>query len=128
MVPPEIVENRISDMWKVVEDSTYSRKFYLDALYELKAYHNAFSYLRNFPAEFTPAIPRIKVFSYLQDLVNPVFIPGQQRYYDIENSDIPESRISNEEKIYFFERSKLYTSNCQYDFKKYKLDEPLFRN
>jgi len=122
-VKPKTIENRVEDLWKIIEDSSFSRKEYLNALYELQAY-NMLSNQNRTPFQVNISYTKIKV--YFLKMVKPVKHSGSG-IYDVENSEIKENRITREEKIYFYERLRYYSHGKPEIIEKYKFDEPAFR-
>ncbi len=125
LIPPNEIEKRISELWNIINDPSYSRREYLDAFYELTAYKML--NVSRYPAQYKPDLQWQKMSIYLEELANPFIITGEPIVYDLENSEIKEDRISREERIYFYERARFYPYNQKVDHEKYKLDEPLFR-
>ena len=122
-VKPKTIENRVEDLWKIIEDNSFSRKEYLNALYELQAY-NMLSNQNRTP--FQVNIDYIKIKDYFLKMVKPVKHSGSG-IYDVENSEIKENRITREKKIYFYERLGYYVHGKPEIIEKYKFDEPAFR-
>jgi len=122
-VKPKTIEDRVLDLWKIVEDSLFSRKEYINALYELQAYNMLSNQNRTpFPID----INYIKIKEYFLKMVEPVKHSGSG-IYDVEHSEINEDRITREEKIYFYERLVYYSHGKPEIIEKYNFDEPAFR-
>jgi hypothetical protein len=125
LVQLDYIQNRITELWNIIDNPSCSRREYLDALYELTAYKMLKT--ERYPKQFKPDLQKNKMTLYMQELVKPRIILGEPIWFDINNSEINEDRINDEEKIYFYERTKFYPYGQDVDHEKYKLDEPLFR-
>ncbi|MBL7149412.1 MAG: hypothetical protein ISS80_05005 [Candidatus Cloacimonetes bacterium] len=126
-VTPKTIENRVEDLWKIIEDNSFSRTEYVNALYELQAYNMLSTTLskRRIP-QFSINLNYDKIRVYFTKMVNQLHHSGS-RIYDVENSEIKEDRIIREEKIYFYERLGYYSHGKPEIVEKYKFDEPAFR-
>ena len=121
---PQTIEKRAKDLWEIIDNPSYTREEYLDALYEILGYRMRRT--SRFPEQFKPKLRYGRMDVYLNKLVKPNVVSVDEIYFDEENSEIKENRISKEEKIYFYKRIRFYTGGDK-GYKKYILNEPLFR-